>query len=110
MNTIIANLVISLLLILATHPALAGSEKVNKSSKSVNAKCHVALASGHQDILLYRIKANKLKSLPQRINGSKVATRNSNKKVSVLKVYECAMGGEEFSSARAKLLDKNLPR
>ncbi len=110
MNSIIANLVISLLLILATHPALAGSEKANKSSKSVNAKCHVALANGHQDILLYRLKANKLKSLPQRVNGSKVTIARSNKKVSVLKVYECVIEEEKFTRASARLLDKNTPR
>ena len=100
----------TLVLILTTNSALAGTQQKNKPSKSMNAKCHVVLANGNESILLYRLKAKKFKSLPQRVNGSKVATSKSNKKVSVLKVHECVADEEEFSSARAKLLDKNFAR
>jgi hypothetical protein len=110
MNKInLSNLLISLL-IFTTHSALADTQGKNVISKTVNAKCHVVLANAKEDILLYRLKANKLKSLPQRVSGSKVTTSPSNKKVSVLKVHECILDEEEFSSVRAKSLDKNFAR
>ncbi|HCM48837.1 MAG TPA: hypothetical protein DIS98_15515 [Colwellia sp.] len=109
-NMILCNLLVSLFLILTTNSALADTQQRNIYSKSINAKCYVVLASGNESILLYRLKAKKLKSLPQRVNGSKVATSKSNKKVSVLKVHECVVDEDEFSSARAKSLDKNFAR
>jgi hypothetical protein len=106
---ILPNVLISLL-IFTTHFTLADTQGKNVISKTVNAKCHVVLANAKEDILLYRLKANKLKSLPQRVSGTKVTTLNSKNKVSVLKVHECVVDEKEFSSARAKLLDKNFAR
>ena len=107
---ILPNLLVSLFLILTTNSALADTQQKNINSKSINAKCYVVLANGKEEILLYRLKAKKLKSLPQRVNGSQVTAPRSNKKVSVLKVHECVEDEQDFSSARAKLLDKNFAR
>ncbi len=101
---------VSLVLIFTAISTFANTQNKSIKNKSINAKCHVVLTNGREDILLYRIKANDFKTLTQRVNGTIVATGKSNIKVSVSKVYECAIGEEEFSSTRAKLLDKNLPR
>jgi hypothetical protein len=101
---------VSLVLIFTANSTFANTKKNSMYNKSINAKCHVVLTNGREDILLYRIKASDFKTLTQRVNGTKVTTGKSDIKVSVSKVYECALGEAEFSSTRAKLLDKNLPR
>jgi hypothetical protein len=108
-KNILPNVLVSLL-ILTTHSSLAETQAKNVNGTTVNAKCHVVLANAKEEILLYRIKAKKLKSLPQRVNGSQVTAPSSNKKVNVLKVHECVEDEQEFSSVRAKLLDKNFAR
>ncbi len=102
-------MLISLLLV-TTQSTLADTQENKVISKTVNAKCHVVLSNAKEEILLYRLKAKKLKSLPQRVNGSQVTAPRSNKKVTVLKVHECVGDEQDFSSARAKLLDKNFAR
>jgi type 1 fimbria pilin len=57
---ILPNVLVSLL-ILTTHSSLAETQAKNVNGKIVNAKCHVVLANAKEEILLYRIKAKKIK-------------------------------------------------
>jgi hypothetical protein len=87
-----------------------GKKRNTEKNKQVNAKCHVSLINGNEDILLYRIKAKKYPKLSENIVGKKVTTSTSNKKIKIYKVHQCVLDDEAFSHSRAKLLDEKTMR
>jgi len=91
----------------AENSTTSANKKPQENIKQVNAKCHVALIDGSEEILLYRIAIEKYRKLADSIVGSKVSTSTSNKKIKVFRAYECVLEDDAFTSRKAQSLDRN---
>lgn len=91
----------------AENSTKRATKKPQENIKQVNAKCHVALIDGSEEILLYRIAIEKYRKLANSIVGSKVSTSKSNKKIKVYRAYECVLEDDAFTSRKAQSLDRN---
>jgi len=96
--------------------ASAKGKPSDSNEKSVDAKCYVELVGGSETISLWRVKSSLLNKLPHTIVGQKILVRAiyeqtpSKEKLTIYKVKECVLEGDEFSSPRARAIDKELPR
>lgn len=84
--------------------------------KTANAKCYVELVGGGEAISLWLVKPSLLKELSHDIIGQKIistlkkAKKSNKQKYTIYKAKECILEGNEFSSLRARAMDKELPR
>lgn len=72
----------------------------------LNVKCHLALVDGKEGIFSWRIPEKNFKEIKLLAVSQPVLSQDSNKKVGVYKVNECVLASENFSSEKAKQLDK----
>ncbi|QBG35341.1 TapY2 family type IVa secretion system protein [Litorilituus sediminis] len=79
-----------------------------KEKKRAHAKCHVALSDGTETVVFWFIPKQKIASYAPKIEGKKIAKAKG--KVSIYKAFECVADSDEFSSARAQLIDSKTPR
>lgn len=82
----------------------------NKKSQLVDAKCHVALSDGGEAIALWRLSLQEFSDLPQKALSRKVTSKKTREKVSIIRVYECALEQAKFTQAGARVLDEQLLR
>jgi hypothetical protein len=89
------------LVILTSHPSeiLANEDKLN-------VKCHLALVDGKEGIFSWRISEENLPKIKDLAFTQPVLSQDSNKKTGVYKVNECVLASENFTSEKAKQLDK----
>lgn len=90
----------------------------NKSTdlieKSVYAKCFVELVGGSETISFWLVKPSAIKTLSQNIVGKEILhiansqQVGSNKKVIIYKAKQCVLEEGQFSSSRARAIDKEL--
>jgi len=78
--------------------------------KKMSVKCYVEYLGGGDDIR-FAIGAFKTPNHVQGLlQGRKVIKNNGKSNKSIFKVKECVKSAEQFSSSRAKLLDKSVAR
>lgn len=96
--------------------ANAKSNKTELAEKSVNVKCYVELVGGGETISLWSIKPSLLKGFAHSIVGREILVisglqrKSNNQKSTIYKAKECVLEEDDFTSARAKAIDKELPR
>jgi hypothetical protein len=97
--------------------AHAKNKTPNLNERAVNAKCYVELVGGGETISLWSVKPSLLKKLKHNIIGQKIRVIGSKKpkapsknKAIIYKAKECILEEDEFSSPRARAMDKELPR
>lgn len=79
-----------------------------KDKSRIHAKCHVALSDGTETVVFWIIPKKQIANYAPKIEGKKVAKAKG--KVSIYKAFECVADSDEFSSARAQLIDSKTPR
>ena len=96
--------------------AYAKNNPQDHNEKAVNAKCYVELVGGGETISLWSVKPSLLKTLAHTIVGQKIIVISKNQQASqkqksvIYKAKECILEESEFSSHRARAMDKELPR
>lgn len=84
--------------------------------KAVYAKCFVELVGGGETISFWSVKPSALRALTHNIVGKEILLvmnaqkTGSNKKVTIYKAKQCVLEEKQFSSARARRMDKELLR
>tara|TARA_R110001583_G_scaffold1152_16_gene9606 strand:+ start:16589 stop:16945 length:357 start_codon:yes stop_codon:yes gene_type:complete len=110
---------IFLLIIVTLNSVVAANAKETSpelKEKAVNAKCYVELVGGGETISLWLVKPSLLKKLADKIVDQKILliasaqNRQSKKKSTIYKAKQCVLEEDEFSSSRARAIDKELPR
>jgi len=96
----------------STVASNAGSSSKVKlaKEKKVNAKCYVQLVGGGETISLWLIQPSLLKSLKRTIVGQEILVIQTQKKASIYRTKECVLEEDDFKNARARAMDKELPR
>lgn len=93
------------LLAASVNAEVTGSQKGNER---VHAKCHVALSDGTETVVFWIIPKKQIANYTHKVEGKQVTKAKG--KVNIYKAFECVADADEFSSARAKLIDGKTPR
>ena len=96
--------------------AMAKEKAVQLNEKAVNVKCFVELVGGGETISLWLVKPSLLKGFSRSIVGRDIlpltnnSQINSKKKSTIYKAMQCVLEENDFTSARARAMDKESPR
>lgn len=99
-----------------TFVAHAKNKTSDIKEKAENAKCYVELVGGGETISLWLVKPSLLKELRHNIIGQKIiniakkSQTATKQKDTIYKAKECILEKNEFSSPKARAMDKELPR
>ncbi|OUR62609.1 hypothetical protein A9Q74_04040 [Colwellia sp. 39_35_sub15_T18] len=107
MNALIKILPFITLLTVSYTVKVDSKEKLHKK---IDVKCFVELVGGGEQVIFWNISSKKLSGLSQSIIGHKVTVHNSKQKAKIYKAHECILLKDEFTSVRAKRLDKDTAR
>jgi hypothetical protein len=108
-------ILVSLLVLSTLSLASVANQKEKNSAldeKSVYAKCYVEIVGGGETIGFWLVKPSELKALTRNIVGKEILLvmnaqkTGNNKKVIIYKAIQCVLEEGEFSSSRARTLDK----
>lgn len=111
---IISLLILSILNL--PNVANAKDEPNEIPENEVDAKCYVELIGGIEAISLWHIKPSSLQTLPAAIIGEEISLvvspnlKTQKKKGTIYKTKQCVFADDDFISARARALDKDMPR
>ncbi len=84
--------------------------------KAVDAKCYVELIGGKDTISLWLVKPSQLKALASTIIGQEILLTPQhqqaykNKIATIYKTKQCVLEEDDFTSPRARIMDKNFLR
>ncbi len=115
---ILSGLIFSLCIITLSfiNIAIAQSNTPELKEKGIKAKCYVELVGGGETISLWLVKPSLLKELAHNIVGQEIlligniTEEGKNKKSTIYIAKECILEEDQFSSPRARALDKDMPR
>jgi len=82
----------------------------DKEDKKVDVKCFVELVGGSETITFWNIPSKTLPHLSSKIEGQKIMGTSSKEKVKIYKSHECVLLKDDFSSTKAKTVDKKTAR
>ncbi|WP_033082737.1 TapY2 family type IVa secretion system protein [Colwellia psychrerythraea] len=112
-NLIISTCCVCLFVLFSAQAVVPGEDSNAKSSeknKKVTAKCHVTLVDGTEAIIFRLTQPRRLSELAHNMSGKRVSTQKSLERIKVYRSYQCVLEGDEFTSLKAKTLDKKTPR
>ena len=87
--------------------AKTGTNKTNNGKDVISAKCHLTFTNGREEVVFWRVRADKLATLSKDIVGKSIEVPHSKGKFKIYKAFQCVSSTAKFSSNQAKLLDPN---
>ncbi len=108
---------ISLLVFFSSVITANAQDKLLKlNEKAVDAKCYVELVGGKDTVSLWSVKPSQLNKLASTIVGQEILLTPQhqqaykNKRATIYKAKQCVLEEDEFTSPRARIMDKNFLR